>query len=94
MLSAPSGVEAVLVKVAVMVVALVTVTAEIVKPVVVPATWTVDPVVKFVPTKVTLTDVPRNSEFGVMDVSVGADAATTVNPTGPSATPPTVTVTL
>src|SRR4029077_8271089 len=91
---APSVAVVVLLMVAVIVVALTKVMPLIVTPAAVPAGMlTVDVVVKLVPVKVTFTDVPRSSEAGAMDVSVGATAAVTVNVTGPSVAAPTVTVT-
>src|ERR1700741_1809480 len=87
---APSVAEVVLLKVAVMVVALVTTTLLIEKPAAEPATLTVDPGTKFVPVKVTFMDVPRSSKLGEIDVSVGAGGATTVKSIGPRV-PPGVT---
>jgi hypothetical protein len=86
-------------KVAVMLVELTTTTLLIVRPAAPPppvaTTLTVAPATKFVPVKVTLLDVPRNSKLSTTDVSVGGLAAEeiTVNVTGPTAAPPTVTVT-
>jgi hypothetical protein len=84
---------AVLVKVAVMEVALTTTTLLMVKPVTAGVATTVDPVTKFVPVRVTFVATPRSSELGEMDVSVGAGVPTTVNVTALLVAPPTVTVT-
>lgn len=96
MLIGVSGVAAVLVKVAVMDVALTYVTPVIVKPAGfggAPSTRTVDVGWKFVPVRVTFIASPRNPEFGLMDVSVGVAAATTVNVMGPRVAVGVVTVT-
>lgn len=96
MLIGVSGVALVLVNVAVMDVALTYVTPVIVKPVGfggAPSTRTVDVGWKFVPVRVTFIASPRNPEFGLMDVSVGAAAATTVNVMGPRVAVGVVTVT-
>lgn len=75
---AVSPAVAVIVKVAVIVVVLTTVSPLTVTPA--PDTATVVPVaVKFVPVSVTGTAVPRTPVFGETDVSVGAGGATTVN---------------
>jgi len=75
----PIAAAVVLVKVAVMAVALVTATPLIVNPVAAGVATTVDPVTKFVPVSSTDIDVPRNSELGAIEVNVGAGGATTVN---------------
>jgi len=85
----PIAVEPLLVNVASMVVELTNVTPLIVKPVTAGVATTVAPVTKLVPVRTTAWEVPRNSEFGEMDVRVVADAETTVNVTGPTAAPPT-----
>jgi len=65
------------------------------KPVgVVPWTRTVAVGWKFVPISITFVETPRNAEFGVIDVSVAAGAAITVNAMGPRVPPGVVTVTL
>ena len=97
MFTLPIGVApppvAVLVKVAVMEVALTTTTLLMLKPDTAGAATTVDPVTKFVPVRVTFVGTPRSSELGEMDVSVGAGVPTTVNVTALLVAPPTVTVT-
>jgi hypothetical protein len=81
MFTLPIAALVVLVKVAVIEVALTKATLVMVKPGTAGVATTVDPAIKFVPVRVTFTDVPRSSELGVMDVSVGPAAATTVNVT-------------
>ena len=83
-----------LLKVAVMVVRFTTTTLLMLKPVDGGRTATVDPGTKFVPVRVTFTDVPRNSKAGEMDVSTGAGGATTVNVTALLLPVGVVTVTL
>ena len=81
MFTLPIGAVVLLLKVAVMLVALTKTTLLIEKPATAGVATTVDPATKFVPVRVTFTDVPRNSELGAMDVSVGAGGAMTVNVT-------------
>jgi hypothetical protein len=80
MLTFAIGVELVLAKVAVIEVALTTVTALMLKPVTAGVATTVAPVTKFVPVRVTPRDLPCASEAGAIDVSVGATAAATTVP--------------
>ena len=78
-LTEPITAAAVLVMVAVMVVGLVMTTPLTETPVAAGLMTTFEPATKFVPVSRTLTDVPRTSEAGAIEVSVGAGGATTVN---------------
>jgi len=89
----PIAAANVLLKVAVMLVGLTTITLLIVKPVAAGVATTVDPVTKFVPVRVTATDVPRISEAGTIDVNVGTGGATTEKVTALLAPAGVVTVT-
>src|SRR6516225_1273954 len=80
-LTEPIAAAVVLLIVAAIVVALVTVTPLTVTPVAAGAMVTVEPATKLVPVSSTPTDVPRISVFGVIEVSVGAGGAITVNVT-------------
>ena len=77
----PIGVLRLLLKVAVMVFRLTTITLLIEKPATAGVATTVAPFTKFVPVSVTPTDEPRISEFGVMDVNVGPAGTVTVKVT-------------
>jgi hypothetical protein len=81
-------------KVAVIVVGLTTVTPVIVRPPAGAATLTVVPAaVKPVPVRVTKTAVPRRPELGLIEARVGVPGATTVNVTGLLTPPGVLTVT-
>lgn len=79
MVSAPSGAAIVLVRVAVIDVALTTTTLLTDRPVPGAVMFTVLPVVKLVPVRVTFVAEPRRPELGTIEVSVGSAGATTVN---------------
>lgn len=78
-LMGPIAAALVLVMVAVMVVRFRTTTPLIETPVAAGLMTTFEPATKFVPVSTTFADVPRVSELGAIDVSVGAGGATTVN---------------
>jgi len=75
----PIAAAEVLVMVAMMVVGVVMTTPLTETPVAAGVMTTFEPATKFVPVSRTLTDVPRTSVAGAIEVSVGAGGATTVN---------------
>ena len=96
----PIAAEVLLVNVASMVVEFTNVTPLMLKPGTAGVATTFAPFIKLVPVSTTAWLVPRNSELTQgfepttqMDVRVVADAGTTVNVTGPTDVPPTITLT-
>jgi len=94
MLRGPMVTVPVVVKVAVIDVALTTVTPVMVNPFAGATTWTVVPAaVNPVPVRVTKTAAPRRPEAGAIDARVGVPGVTTVNVSGLLSPPAVLTVT-